>query len=279
MTASADVAAMLTEPDLIGAMWPPPAAAEAPRRAGAAARPLACLRGLLDLVYPPVCLVCSQPTGVAGGLCADCWTGLRFIVPPVCDRLGVPLPFDGGPGMLSPEAIANPPVYRRARAAVRYDGPAPTLVQRMKYGDRPDYADLLGGWMAQAGGDLLREADVIVPVPLHRARLWRRRFNQAALLARVLGRRTGVHVDLDGFARVKPTRSQVGLSRPERAANIQGAFRVEPAAAGRFRDRRVLLVDDVLTTGATANAAARVLLRGGAATVDVLVFARVVTDG
>jgi ComF family protein len=269
---------MLTEPDIAAALWPPLAVRPQPTSPGRT-RLGAGLRAVLDLVYPPVCLACAQPTGVAGALCAPCWTGLRFITPPVCERTGVPLPFATGAGMLSPEAIAHPPVYRRARAAARYDGAAPTLVHLMKYGDRPDHAALLSAWMHQAGAELLGDADVIVPVPLHRTRLWRRRFNQAALLARALGRRSGVPVDLDGFVRVKPTRSQVGLSRTERAGNIQGAFRVAPAAAERFRGRRVLVVDDVLTTGATANAAARVLLRGGAATVDVLVFARVVTDG
>ena len=169
-------------------------------------------------------------------------------------------------------------VYRRARAVARFDdGPARTLVHRLKYGDRPDFAQVLGLWMARAGGDLLADGPVIVPVPLHSRRLWQRRFNQAALLGQAVARASGRRIDLDALIRVKATRSQVGMSRTERAENIQGAFRVTPDGAARLHGRSVLLIDDVLTTGSTANAAARALLRGGAASVDVLVFARVVT--
>ncbi|MDX7953602.1 ComF family protein [Lichenihabitans sp. Uapishka_5] len=235
---------------------------------------------LLDLVYPPACMSCPRATATPHGLCADCWGRMGFITAPVCARLGTPFTVDLGPDLLSPEAIADPPAYARARAVARFaDGPAQVLVHRLKYGDRPDYARVMGRWMAEAGSALLDDVDLVVPVPLHRSRLWRRRFNQAAELARAVALVRGLPLDLDGLTRVKPTRSQVGLSRTERADNIQGAFRVAPDAKGRFRSRRVLLVDDVLTTGATVNAVSRALLRDGAATVDVLVFARVVTTG
>jgi ComF family protein len=133
--------------------------------------------------------------------------------------------------------------------------------------------------MARAAGAVLTEADVIVPIPLHARRLWQRRFNQAALLAQIVAQSAGKPLDLRSFIRAKATLSQVGMTRTERAENIQGAFRIKDTAVGRFQGLRVLLVDDVLTTGSTVNAAARVLLRGGAAQVDVLVFARVVTGG
>ena len=234
----------------------------------------------LDLIYPPGCMACSTPTSTPSGLCPSCWSGMRFIEPPVCDRLGTPFAQDLGPGLLSPEAIVNPPVYQRARAVACFDdGPARALVHRLKYGDRPDYARVLGVWMARAAGAVLTEADVIVPIPLHARRLWQRRFNQAALLAQIVAQSAGKPLDLRSFIRAKATLSQVGMTRTERAENIQGAFRIKDTAVGRFQGLRVLLVDDVLTTGSTVNAAARVLLRGGAAQVDVLVFARVVTGG
>lgn len=159
-----------------------------------------------------------------------------------------------------------------------YDGVARDLVHRLKYEDRLDLAAAMGRMMAAAGAELLAEADCLVPVPLHWSRLWRRRFNQAALLGRGVGRIAGLPVEAGALARVKRTRPQVGLSRPARAANLQGAFRVPDAAKAKLQGRRVLLVDDVMTTGATANAASRVLMRAGAGSVDILTFALVADE-
>ncbi len=237
-------------------------------------------RGLVGLIYPPVCIACEGATGTPHALCPACWSGMRFIERPFCERLGTPFAVDlGVPGLLSPAALADPPVFGRARAVARYDDTARRLVHRLKYEDRLDLAGPMGRMMARAGRDLLAEADVVVPVPLWRWRLWQRRFNQAALLARHAARGSGVPVEPGLLARVRRTRPQVGLSRAGRAENLQGALRVPPAAKARLQGRRVLLVDDVTTTGATANAAARALLRGGAAAVDVLTFACVVNDG
>ena len=233
----------------------------------------------VTLVYPPTCVACGAATGVPHTLCAACWSGMRFIERPFCERLGTPFAVDLGVPLLSPAAIADPPVFERARAAARYDDTARALVHRLKYGDRLELAEALGAMMARAGAELTREADVIAPVPLHRWRLWRRRFNQAMALARVVSRASGVACDPFLLARVKRTRAQVGLTRAQRGENLQGAFRVPDAAKPRLEGRRVLLVDDVLTTGATANAASRALLRGGARAVDVLAFARVVAEG
>jgi ComF family protein len=232
----------------------------------------------LGLVYPPSCIACGAATGAAHALCGACWARLRLIERPYCERLGTPFPVDHGDGLLSPAAIADPPVFRRARAVAEYDETARTLVHRLKYGDRLELAAALGAQMARAGADLLRDADVVVPVPLHRWRLWGRRFNQAMALAAVVGRQGGVPVDPFLLARVRPTAKQVGLTRAQRRENLQGALRVPDGARARLDGRRVLLVDDVLTTGATANAAARALLRGGALAVDVLAFARVVRE-
>lgn len=233
-------------------------------------------RAALDTLFPPVCLACPAATGQPDALCAQCWGRMRFIERPYCERLGTPFEQDLGPGLISPQAMADPPVYARARAVARFeDGPARRLVHRLKYSDRGELAKPLGRWMARAGAEILAEADALTPVPLHPLRLWKRRFNQAAALAHVVAQEAGKPCEPFLLARVKATRSQVGLSRAQRAENMQGAFRAPPEAP--LKGRRIVLIDDVLTSGATANAAARALLRGGAAQVDLIVFARVVT--
>jgi ComF family protein len=172
--------------------------------------------------------------------------------------------------------MADPPAFSRARAVARFeDGPARTLVHRLKYSDRAELSRPIGSWMARAGADILADADLLAPVPLHALRLWRRQFNQAAALATEISRQTERPCNPAALRRIKATRSQVGLSRTQRAENVQGAFRIAESAV--VRDLNVVLVDDVLTSGATANAASRALLRAGAKRVDVLVFARVVT--
>ncbi|MDB5631641.1 MAG: amidophosphoribosyltransferase [Tardiphaga sp.] len=229
----------------------------------------------LDIALPTLCVACREP--VAGdGVCANCWAKLSFIAPPFCARLGIPFVYDPGPGILSMQAIADPPAYQRARAAVRYDDVARTLVHQLKYHDRTDLAPAMGRWMARAGQELLAEADVLVPVPLHWRRGFSRRFNQSGALARSISRQSGVTVSRDALRRIRPTEHQIGLSRSERAANVQGAFKVPQDKRPDIQGRRVILVDDVLTSGATADACARTLLRAKAAQVDVLVFARVV---
>jgi ComF family protein len=235
----------------------------------------AAFRPLLDAALPPLCPACDEPVRDAKALCAACWAKLGFIAPPYCERLGIPFAYDPGPGILSMQAIADPPAYQRCRAAVRYDEVARSLVHALKYGDRLDLAPTLGGWMASAGRELTRDADALVPVPLHWRRAWARRFNQSAALARVISAASGVPL-CTPLRRVRATPHQVGLTRSERAINVQGAFRVPPEARGEVAGRRLVLVDDVLTSGATLDSSARALLRAGAAQVDVLVFARVV---
>ena len=174
------------------------------------------------------------------------------------------------------EAIANPPAYVRARAAVRYDDIARALVLSFKYGYRLDLAPMMGQWMARAGRELLADANALIPVSLHWRRLWGRRFNQSATLAGAITGLAGVPVLHDALKRVRATPQQVGLSKGERADNVQGAFRVPPEKKSDVAGRRLVLIDDVLTSGATVDTCARALLRAGAAHVDVLVFARVV---
>src|SRR5947209_5135918 len=232
-------------------------------------------RLVLDIALPTLCVACREP--VAGvGVCAECWARLSFIAPPFCPRLGIPFVYDPGPDLLSMEAIANPPAWQRARAAVRYDDVARTLVHALKYQDRTDLAPAMARWMARAGEELLVDADALVPVPLHWRRGWTRRYNQSGALARAIERQSGVKVTSEALRRVRPTEQQIGLSRSQRASNVQGAFKVAADRTAEIHGRRIVLIDDVLTSGATVDACARALLRARAAQVDVLVFARVV---
>lgn len=249
--------------------------ARIPRLARLAAPFRAGFRLLLDIGLPRLCPACREPVG-DNGLCAACWSKLSFISRPFCERLGIPFAYDPGPGLLSMEAIADPPSYNRARATVRYDDVARALIHALKYGDRLDLAPMMGRWAASAGCELLAEADALVPVPLHWRRLWARRFNQSAALAESVSAISGVPVVHGALKRVKATAQQVGLSKSERAVNVQGAFRVPDEGKMDVTGRRLIVIDDVLTSGATADACARALLRAGAANVDVLVFARVV---
>jgi ComF family protein len=242
------------------------------KRAASVAR--AVLGTALDLALPRLCPACREP--VEGkALCPACWSKLSFITRPYCERLGIPFVYDPGPGMLSMEAIADPPAYHRARAAVRFDEVSRALVHALKYGDRLDLSPMMGRWIYHAGRELLAGADALVPVPLHWRRLWARRFNQSAMLAAEISAQSGVPVDTGTLKRVKATVQQVGLSRAERAANVQGAFRVPKECRAAVAGRRLVLIDDVLTSGATLDGCARALLRAGAANVDALIFARV----
>ncbi|WP_454684367.1 ComF family protein [Ancylobacter moscoviensis] len=255
---------------------------EAPRpallaRAYGAGRRLA--RGLVDVALPPACMACRAAVNEPGCLCAGCWSRMGFIERPFCDRLGTPLPHDAGEGApLSPAALADPPAYGRARAVAVFGDVARDLIHALKYADRLDVAEPMARMMARAGADILAEADALVPVPLHGLRLWRRRFNQSAALARFVGKRTGVPLRTGWLERRRATTPQVGLDRTARLRNVAGAFAVPEAARAELRGRRVVLVDDVFTTGATIDACVKALTRAGAKRVDVLVFARVV-DG
>ena len=252
----------------------PPAS---PARGGASAvllRPT--LTRLADLLLPPVCISCRRRIGSHGLLCGACFARIDFIAPPLCARLGVPLPYEAGEPLLSAAAIAAPPVYDRARAAARYSDTMRELIQSFKYRDRHEGLPLFARWLTKAGAELLADADLIVPVPLYPSRLWWRRFNQSAMLALAVGRLTGVPVDCSVLRRVRRTASQVGLSAEQRRLNVRGAFRVDKAHADRVRGKKLVVVDDVITTGATAESCARALKRARAARVDVLALARAV---
>lgn len=232
-------------------------------------------RRAAGILFPSACAGCLSAVDRPGLLCGPCWSRLRLIEKPWCAVLGTPFSTEMGEDAVSPEAIAHPPPFRRARAAASYTGVARVLVQGLKYRDRPDLAPWMAEWMIRAGGELIGDAELVVPVPLHRLRFLSRRFNQSAELARTIAERTGVPFRPDAVRRVKATRRQVGLGIKERERNVRGAFRVPDEASPVVAGRQVLLVDDVYTTGSTVSAIARSLERSGAAAVDVLTFARV----
>ena len=232
-------------------------------------------RGMVDLLTPSLCLGCGAPLHAEASLCVACWNRLRHLDEPVCDALGTPFAYDQGEGALSAAALDDPPAWDRARAAVIFDDHAAALVHALKYQDRQEAGLLMARMMARAGRGLLAEADVILPVPLHRFRLWRRRFNQSACLAQRLARASARPWRPDVLLKARRTRAQVGLDSEARRRNVKGAFLVSPSGLAEVAGKCVLLVDDVRTTGATAEACARVLKQAGAARVNLLTFALV----
>jgi ComF family protein len=245
--------------------------------ASAALRPVAgAASGLLDLVLPPRCPGCRAIVSHQGRFCAACWGKLAFITAPMCPRCGAPFAHDRGPGTLCAPCLAAPPRFDSARAAFAYDGPARDVLLGFKHAGREHLAAIMAPHMLRAGGAMPLAGALVVPVPLHWTRLVRRGFNQAALLARQVARRSGGELAVDALLRVRRTPVSKGMGRQARTANVRGAFRVRDKAL--VRGRRVILIDDVLTTGATAEACARLLRRAGAAEVHVLTWARVVRD-
>lgn len=235
----------------------------------------------LDILLPPTCPCCDAPVSAPGLMCADCYQGLTILTEPLCRRCGAPFTSGGqgrekgGEAALCPGCRAHPPLFRRARAAFLYDEAAARLILPLKYADRTDLAFVLALHMARAGAALFPAADLLVPVPLHRRRLFARRYNQAALLAHALARRSGLAFRPDVLVRTRPTAPLGALSAAARAAELARAFAARASRIREIRGRRVLLIDDVLTSGATANGCARALLSAGAAAVDVLAAARV----
>lgn len=229
---------------------------------------------VLDLLLPPRCLKCGAEIGSDGALCATCWREISFLQPPCCARCGLPFEVDLGAEAICGACARDMPLYERARAALRYDEASRTLVLAFKHGAKLQLAPTLGRFMRRAGADLLAACDVIVPVPLHWTRLFVRRYNQAAVLAHALSVGGGPPVEADLLRRHRATPSQGRSGRAERRRNVHGAFALK---RGRnVAGRRILLVDDVLTTGATVTECARVLMDSGAKAVDVLTVARTV---
>ena len=238
-----------------------------------AAAPLKRLsRTLLDLVLPPRCLSCGEEVESAHGLCAACWQKLSFLGAPCCACCGLPFAYELGADALCGACTRARPAYDRARSALRYDEGSRRLVLGFKHGDRLHGAPAFGAWMRRAGAELLRDADYLVPVPLHWTRLFRRRYNQSALLAYAIHRAGGPDVAADWLTRRRRTPSQGEFGPEGRRRNVQGAFALRRGRT--VGNLRLVLIDDVLTTGATVEECARVLRRAGAARIDVLTLTR-----
>jgi ComF family protein len=227
--------------------------------------------GLTDIIWPPRSLLSDARVSKAGTIEADLWQALDFLYGVGCVSCGVPLPDATAPESVCPVCLASKPQYRFMRAALAYDDLSKPLVLGMKHGARKDGVNVFATWMVEAA-PFVRDADMIIPVPLHWTRLWSRGYNQAGWLAQAIARRTGKPYAPLALLRKRRTPSQNGLSSLGRARNVEGAFHV----AGDVTDKHILLVDDVYTTGATINACAKALMRAGAASVDGVAMARVV---
>jgi ComF family protein len=230
----------------------------------------------LDLILPPLCLKCRAPVSEPQSVCAPCWNELRFLTAPQCAQCGLPFPHDLGGGVKCAACIAKPPPFAVSRAALAYDDASRDLILGFKHADRLESVPLFARWMALAGHDAFAQADALIPVPLHWRRLVARRYNQAALLANALGALTRLPVDTAALQRIKPTPSQGEMpSARARAKNVVRAFALAEKHRARIRGKRLVLVDDVLTTGATVGACTKALLKAGAASVSVVTLARV----
>lgn len=233
-------------------------------------------RKLLDGILPPLCLRCDTVVTEPGSFCAACWQKLRFIGAPQCNRCGIPFELAISGDLACPDCLSAPPRWQQARAAVVYDDASRPLVLGFKHADQTHLSGALARLMLQAGRSLLADSDVIAPVPLHRSRLFRRCYNQSALLAALLARAAHKPLQQDLLQRRRATTPQASLNAKERARNVRAAFAVTPRHDALVAGKTVLLIDDVLTTGATVDDCCRALSESGAATINVLTFARTI---
>lgn len=247
---------------------------------------LTILNHIINFLNPPKCIACRTEINDQVGLCLSCWGEMQFINKPICDVTGTPLPYGVGPfgaddNMLSIEALDNPPHYDKARIAVKYNDPSRQLIHKLKYYDQQHIAPLMAKMMVYAAQDLLAEQAgeaLICPVPLYHWRYFRRRFNQADLLARQVAKQSGAPYAPLLVKRIKQTKTQVGLTRSERQSNVKGAFKINSKWIERAHGKKIYIVDDVVTTGATVDEISACLKSVGIETVYILAFAKVIHD-
>lgn len=236
----------------------------------------AALRHVVDFALPPRCPACGTIVPEPNLFCLDCWRSLAFLGEPCCARCGLPFEYESDGASECGRCLADPPPFERLRAAVAYGETARKVALKLKYSGRPGVADTLARFMARQLPSCRDEDSLLIPVPLHRWRIWKRGYNQAALIASALSHASGIPVELDLLRRTRATPPLRGLGRRERALAVRGVFAVAKADRPRLQDRHAILVDDVFTSGATAAACARTLRRAGARSVAVLTWARVV---
>jgi len=244
-------------------------------------------RLVLDYALPPRCPGCGRILPEQGGFCGECWSAMRFLGDPCCRRCGVPFEIDPGEGGADEAGaecgvcLADPPRWNRARAVLAYGDVSRMVAMRLKYGRRTGMARLMARYMAPLAMAMTEgegERPLLIPVPLHRWRLWHRGFNQSAIIAREIGRITGFPVDALLLKRIRATRSLRDMNARQREREVRKAFALDPTRADKLAARRIILIDDIHTSGATARACTDMLLRGGCVSVDLLCWARVTKD-
>lgn len=234
------------------------------------------LQNSVDVLLPPRCLLCYERSSDPQNVCASCWKDIQFITAPQCMQCGMPFDFGMGQELYCAACIDHPPEFACMRSAVTYNDISRRLVLGFKHGDMLQLTKLLARWMVQSAGPVLQKSDIIVPVPLHRLRLLKRQYNQAALLANHISQLSKIKAENQLLCRVRHTPSQGRKTRKERILNLKSAIQVSPDYAILLQGKTVLLIDDVYTTGATVEECCRVLKLAGAKGVNVLTFARTV---